>query len=57
MTRTRYGVVTRTPIGATQTITYQSGSTAFHLVMTVLTAGLWLPIWACCRRTIRVRTR
>lgn len=40
-----------------RTYTYQRGSTAFHLTMTILTGGLWAPVWLACRRKVRVRVR
>lgn len=32
------------------TTTVQTGSTGFHLFMTVLTGGLWLLVWPFFRR-------
>ena len=38
-------------------ITVQKHGTGFHVFMTVMTCGLWVPFWLADRRTITVRTR
>lgn len=44
----------------TQTAEYvqirQYGSNGFHITMSVITAGLWLPVWWMLRRKTRTRT-
>ena len=55
--RAYVGVSGRIPAGQARTVTFQRGSTGFHVVMTVVSAGLWLPVWLACRRTVRVNVR
>ncbi len=40
-----------------RTVTYQQGSTVFHVIMTFFTGGLWIFVWLACRRKVRVRVR
>lgn len=40
-----------------KTVTTQSGSTAFHVTMCILTGGLWLLVWPMFRRKVHVTTR
>jgi len=40
-----------------KTVTVQSGSTAFHVFMTIMTGGLWLLVWPFFRRKAHVTTR
>jgi hypothetical protein len=42
----------------TRTVTYQTGSDGLHWTLTVLTCGLWFPVWRLFfRRKVRVTTR
>jgi hypothetical protein len=41
-----------------RTVTYQTGSDGLHWTLTVLTCGLWFPVWRLFfRRKVRVTTR
>lgn len=40
-----------------RTVTVQSGSTVFHVIMTFFTGGLWIFVWLACRRKVHVTTR
>ena len=39
------------------TVTVQHGSTALHIILTVITGGLWLPVWWAMRHTRHITTR
>jgi hypothetical protein len=45
------------PARRTTRVTVQHHTTAFHVVLTVLSGGLWLPVWALSRHTRVITTR
>ena len=36
-------------------VTVQRHTTTFHLIMTVMTCGLWIPVWMADRRTVTIK--
>jgi len=40
-----------------KTVTVQSGSNTFHIIMTICTGGLWLLVWPFFRRKVHVKTK